>query len=217
MTLETLARDYVRLVLEIDAHESGDVDADSGPDDWREDARRNPRERPALKREADRIKAALPAFVAAGGEQGQRARVLLADVSSARFRLDMIDGKRVPFADEAERLSALRPVLKPLATFDEALARIDGLIPGSRAPVRARRKFSHALFHSRRACAACDGCGLSPSAANALAAYIPLPPGESFSMELVKGQSWARTIIISAAIRASSRSTPTCRSRSAMR
>ena len=37
-------------------------------------------------------------------EQGQRARVMMANTSSARFRLDMIDGKRAPFVEEAEAL-----------------------------------------------------------------------------------------------------------------
>ena len=189
MTLDTLARDYVRLVLEIDAHESGYVDAYFGPDDWRQDAHRNPRERPALKREADRIKAALPAFVVAGGEQGQRARVLLADVSSARFRLDMIDGKRVPFADEAERLFALRPDLKPLSRFNDALARIDALIPGSE-PLSERVENFRTRYSipDERVQLVMDAA--IAECRKRTAAHIPLPPGESFSMELVKGQSW---------------------------
>ena len=189
VTLDTLARDYVQLVLEIDAHESGYVDAYFGPDEWREAARRNPRERPELKRDADRIKTALPAFVAAGGEQGQRAKVLLADVSSARFRLDMIDGKRVPFADEAERLFSLRPELKPLAYFDAALAQIDALVPGT-APLSQRVE----IFRSRYSIPD-ERVQLVMDAAIAecrkrTAVHIPLPPGENFSMELVKGQSW---------------------------
>jgi hypothetical protein len=55
--LDDIARDYVRLVLEIDAHEPGYVDAFFGPSEWRDEARKNPRGRPDLKREADRLKA----------------------------------------------------------------------------------------------------------------------------------------------------------------
>jgi hypothetical protein len=115
LNIDTLAQDYVRLALEIDAHESGYVDAYYGPDEWREAARRNPRERGALKAAADRIVADLASLASAGGEQGQRARVMMANASSARFRLDMIDGKRVPFVEEAEALFALRPKLRPLS------------------------------------------------------------------------------------------------------
>lgn len=189
MTLDTLARDYVRLALEIDAHESGYVDAYFGPADWRDAALKNPRERPALKRDADRIKAALPAFVAHGGEEGQRARVLLANVSSARFRLDMIDGKRAPFADEAERLFALRPELKPLSAFDGALARIDALIPGS-APLSQRVEAfrAHYSIPDDRVQAVMEAA--IAECRKRTGAYIPLPQGETFAMELVKGQPW---------------------------
>ncbi len=34
--------------------------------------------------------------IADAEQTAQRAKVLLANISSARFRLDMIDGKRVP-------------------------------------------------------------------------------------------------------------------------
>ncbi len=113
-----------------------------GPDEWREAARRNPRERAELKAEADRIVAALGPHAPASGEQGQRARVLMANASSARFRLDMIDGKRVPFVEEAEALFALRPNLRPLSDFDAALARIEALLPGPGPLSRARRQRS---------------------------------------------------------------------------
>lgn len=189
VTLDTLARDYVQLALEIDAHESGYVDAYFGPEEWRDAARRNPRERTALKQDADRIKAALHAFTIQSGESGQRARVLLANVSSARFRLDMIDGKRVPFADEAERLFALRPDLKPLASFDGALDRIDALIPGT-APLSQRVEAfrAHYSIPDDRLQAVMEAA--IAECRKRTGAYIPLPPGETFAMELVKGQPW---------------------------
>lgn len=189
MTLDTLARDYVQLALEIDAHESGYVDAYFGPEEWREAARKNPRERPALKQDADRIKAALHAFTIQSGEQGQRAKVLLANVSSARFRLDMIDGARVPFADEAERLFALRPELKPLSEFDSVLARIDTLVPGTTPLSQRVEAFrSHYSIPDDRVQAVMEAA--IAECRKRTAAYIPLPADEAFSMELVKGEAW---------------------------
>ncbi|RYD83822.1 MAG: hypothetical protein EOP61_40940, partial [Sphingomonadales bacterium] len=129
MTIDEIARAYVALVLEIDAHESGYVDAYFGPAEWRAAARANPRERQQLKTDADTLAAALRHLPASDADTS-RARALLARVASARFRLDMIDGKRVKFADEAERLFALRPKLKPLSSYDAALNRIDRLIAG---------------------------------------------------------------------------------------
>ncbi len=188
-SLDEIARDYVRLVLEVDAHESGYVDAYFGPAEWRDEARKNPRARPELKREAERLQAELRSFRTGDAEQAQRARVLLADISSARFRLDMIDGKRVKFADEAERLFALRPDLKPLSAFDGALRRIDAIATGegttSERVEAFRAQFAIPETRVREVMeAAIAECRKRTGQ------HIDLPDGESFGMELVKGKSW---------------------------
>lgn len=189
VTLDALARDYVRLTLEIDAHESGYVDAYFGPDEWREQARRNPRERSQLKAEADRIVSSLAAHAAEESEQGQRARVLRANTSSARFRLDMIDGKRMPFVDEAEGLFALRPTLRPFSDFDGALEKIEALVPGP-GPLSQRVEAfrSHFSIPGGRVNAVMEAA--IAECRKRTASHIPLPPGESFTMELVNNKSW---------------------------
>ena len=187
--LNNIARDYVRLALEIDAHEPGYVDAYYGPDSWREEARRLPRDQKALKLEADRLKSELAHFHSDDAETAQRAKVLLADVSSARFRLDMIGGARAPFVEEAERLFALKPQLKPLKYYEEALKRIDALAPGD-GPLadrveEFRRRYS--IPEDRLSAvmvAAIAECRKRTQA------HIALPPGENFSMELVKNKPW---------------------------
>jgi hypothetical protein len=187
--IDAIARDYVQLVLEIDTYEPGYVDAYYGPEAWREAAKANPRTRDALKAEADRLTAQANGLAAPDGETAARAKVLAANISSARFRLDMIDGVRAPFADEAERLFALRPELKPLSDYDVALATIDALVPGSGPlPERVqqyRAKFSipaerlDAVMHASIA-----------ECRKRTAAHIDLPENESFAMELVKDKSW---------------------------
>ena len=189
LNIDTLAQDYVRLALEIDAHESGYVDAYYGPDEWREAARRNPRERGALKAAADRIVADLASLASAGGGQGQRARVMMANASSARFRLDMIDGKRVPFVEEAEALFALRPKLRPLSDFEGALARIEALLPGP-GPLSERVGAFRAQYSVPDERLADVMQAAIAECRKRTAAFIPLPTGESFSMTLVNDKSW---------------------------
>jgi hypothetical protein len=189
VNLDTLAQDYVRLALEIDAHESGYVDAYYGPEEWREAARRNPRERTVLKAEADRIVAALGPHARAGGEQGQRARVMMANTSSARFRLDMIDGRRAPFVEEAEALFALRPKLRPLSDFDSALARIEALLPGP-GPLSERVGAFRAQYSVPDDRLADVMHAAIAECRKRTMAHIPLPAGENFSMALVNDKSW---------------------------
>lgn len=187
--IDSIARDYVGLVLEIDTHEPGYVDAYYGPDEWRAAAMASPRSRDALKSEADRLLGQLNRFTTSDADSAARAKVLTANVSSARFRLDMIDGVRVPFVDEAERLFALRPDLKPLADYDAALAEIEAVVPG-RGPLAERVQVFRSRYAippdrvddvMRAAIAECRRRTL---------AHISLPEGESFSMELVKDKSW---------------------------
>jgi len=189
LSLDDIAREYVSLVLEIDAHESGYVDAYFGPDEWREAARRSPRERSELKANADRLQGMLKRFSSDDAATAQRAKVLLANVSSARFRLDMIDGKRVPFADEAEKLFALRPQLKPLSSYDGALKKIDALAPGE-GPLAARVEAFRARYSipEERVRVVMDAA-ISECRKRTLA-HIKLPADESFGMSLVKGKSW---------------------------
>ncbi len=188
-SLDDMARDYVRLVLEIDAHESGYVDAYFGPKEWRDEARKSPRERKALKDAADALQASLHAYRTEDPEQAQRAKVLLANTSSARFRLDMIDGRRVKFADEAEKLFALRPELKPLASYEGVLRKIDGIVPGE-GPLAMRVEEFRARFSIPQ-----DRLNVVMDAAIAecrrrTLTHVSLPENESFGMAVVKGKSW---------------------------
>ena len=189
VALDDVAREYVRLVLEIDAHESGYVDAYYGPAEWREEARKNPRDQAALKQEADRLHGILARFSSDDAEQVQRARVLSANVASARFRLDMIGGKRAHFADEAERLFALRPLLKPLSSYDPVLARIEQLAPGPGPLADRVDAFRSQYAIPPNKLTAVMDAAIAECRRRTLE-HISLPEGESFRVEMVKDKSW---------------------------
>lgn len=189
--LNPLAESYVRLALEIGAHEEGYIDAYYGPPEWKTEAEANPRSTADLKAAADALSAQITEALSHARDEAvqRRGRTLAAYVSSARFRLDMIDGERVPFADEAERLFALRPTLRPLDSYDAALARLEALVPG-RGPladrvqaVRDRYIIPHdkLLAVMQAAIAECR---------RRTAEQIDLPENENFELELVTGQSW---------------------------
>src|ERR1700680_155677 len=130
--LDETAQAYVHLVLEIGAHENGYVDAYFGPPEWRIEAQAHPRSISELKAEADRIQSDLSAMDMSAQQPMERRRNawLRANVASARSRLDMIEGARFRFRDEATRLFALTPELRPLESYDPVLARVEALLPG---------------------------------------------------------------------------------------
>jgi hypothetical protein len=189
--LNALAERYVHLVLEIGAHEEGYIDAYYGPAEWKTEAEAHPRSVAQLKIDADALEAELTAAVAnaADAAERRRARTLEVYVSSARFRLDMIEGRRVPMADEAEALFNLRPNLRPLSSYDAALARVEAVVPGE-GPLAQRVDAFLARYTIPE-----DRLTTVVQAAIAecrrrTQAHFDLPQNERFDMELVTGQSW---------------------------
>ncbi len=99
--MDQLAERYVRVALSMDRHEQGYVDAYTGPPAWKAQADATPRSLTELKREADAIAAQLAMRVAGSDRDRRRVATLRGYVASARARLDMIEGQRWKFSDEA--------------------------------------------------------------------------------------------------------------------
>ncbi|HYE41854.1 MAG TPA: hypothetical protein VEA15_00540, partial [Caulobacteraceae bacterium] len=127
-----IAPAYVKLVLGVGEHEDGYVDAYYGPAEWQAEAKANKRSIPELKAEADRLLAATAAIDARRLDplSRQRKAFLHAHLTAVRFRLDMIEGLKPRFVDEAKALFAVDLDLKPLAYYDRYLAEVDALVPG---------------------------------------------------------------------------------------
>lgn len=189
--LNPLAETYVRLSLEIGTHEEGYIDAYYGPAEWKTQAEAHPRSTSDLKAAADALSAQIAEAQGAAREPAvqRRARALAAYVASARFRLDMIDGERLPFADEAERLFALRPTLRPLESYDAALARIDQLVPGrGDLATRVQEFRNRYLVPPDRLDEVMEAA--IAECRRRTAAHFPLPANERFELELVRDQPW---------------------------
>jgi len=190
-TIDIAAEQWVRIALEIDTYEEGYVDAYFGPGEWRERARANPRTVVELTAATGHLGSVLRAVAVNDTDQQtqQRARFLIAQVDSASFRLSMIGGARASFREEAERLFAFPLVLRPLESYDAALARVEALLPGDGA---AHERMAALLDRTtipaerlrpvmERAIAECRA---------RTAARYDLPANEAFRIEFVNGQSW---------------------------
>ncbi|NEX93364.1 hypothetical protein [Caulobacter sp. 17J65-9] len=190
--LNPAAEAYVKLVLEIGELEPGYVDAYYGPQAWADAAKADKRSAPQLKAEADRLLAQVEAVKPARLDpmEARRRAYLIAHLQSALFRLDMIEGVRKPFQDEAQALFGVRPEVKPLSAYDPVLARVDALVPGA-GPLAERVD----AFKSRYVIPA-DRLDAVMRAAIAecrkrTLAHIALPADESFTLEFVTGKSWS--------------------------
>ena len=189
--LNALAERYVRLSLEIGTHEDGYIDAYYGPPEWKTEAEAAPRSIDELQALTAALNAEIDAVQAAATDDltVRRARTLSAYVAAARFRMEMMEGVRVPFVEEAERLFALRPDIRPLNEYDAALARIDLLVPGE-GPIADR-----VAAYSGRFVVPQDRADAVMRAAIAecrrrTAEHFDLPANERFDFEFVTDRPW---------------------------
>lgn len=189
--LNPLAERYVKLILQIGEKEAGYVDAYHGPPDWAAEAKAHPQSLEQLSSDAAALVAAVDATPVDGLAplELKRRAFLRAHLTAAQFRLRMIGGYRAPFADEAEALFGVRPELKPLSSYEAALARLEALAPGegTLAERVARLRGSTAIPPGK----------IRPVIEAAIAecrrrtrAHIALPARERFDLELVTGKPW---------------------------
>ena len=131
-TLDSIARDYVRLSLTIGEKEDGYIDAYYGPKDWAEQAKRTPRPLPELRTAVETRLQQLSKVDETGLAplEIRRKRLLAAQLTAARTRMAMMAGESLDFENEAEGLYALRPALKPLTDYDPVLQRLEAVFPG---------------------------------------------------------------------------------------
>jgi hypothetical protein len=196
-SMDRIAEDYVKLQLLIGEKEEGYIDAYYGPAEWREAARAEaaaatlPQLADRVQRLIDRIRGveAVTSYVA-GSIDARRATFLEAQLVAAQTRLRMLAGERLSFAEEARGLFAVTPDIRPLASYDPVIARIDRLVPG-RGTLAERVEAFQARFTipadrldavMRAATAECRRRTIE---------HIPLPAEERFTLEFVTNKSWS--------------------------
>lgn len=187
--LDDMARAYVDLVLEYGEHEDGYVDAFYGPPQWAAAARANKRSLGRLTADTAALRRQVDAAAASGADEARR-RYLAAQLRALAARLAMRQGAKLDFVTEAQELFGVRPQLKPLASYDAVLARIDGLVPGP-GPLADRVD----AFRKRYEI---PSDRLEPVMKAAIAeckartqAQLNLPGGERFDLEFVANKPWS--------------------------
>ncbi|HEV2748462.1 MAG TPA: hypothetical protein VGW34_14345, partial [Allosphingosinicella sp.] len=190
--LDAIARDYVKLQLAVGEKEEGYIDAYYGPARWQAEAKTIPRTLPQLAAGAAVLAVRLNSLDEARLEPIERRRrdFLLAQLHAASTRLRMMQGEKLPFADEAEGLFGVRPELKPLSSYDPILARIERLVPGPGPLADRIDAFAKRFTISGERLDAVVRAAIAECRRRTLE-HIELPPEERFNLEFVTGKSWS--------------------------
>ena len=188
--MNTLAERYVKLVLKVGQHDADFVDAYYGDPAWRPGADKMPLETLAI--EARSIRDALEAVPVDRGEEIVRLRrtYLGKQINAVETRLAMLMGVKMSFDEEATRLYDATPPRTDAADLQPALDELERLLPGPGTLVDRYATFRKRLEIPRERLdevfrAAIQGCR------ERTAAQLPLPRGESFTVEYVTGKSWS--------------------------
>jgi hypothetical protein len=190
-TLDPIARDYVRVVLSLGLHDADFVDAYYGPPEWKAEVEAEKPDLLTIRDRASGISESLKALEDAM-DDAARARVeyLKAQIRAVLARIRMLEGTRLAFDEESDLLYDAVAPHHDEEHFQNLLSALDGVIPGTGpVPERFDRFRSQFVIPPER---------LDPVFSTAIdesrrrtQRWIPLPSGESFRLEYVKGKSWS--------------------------
>ncbi|WP_395445641.1 hypothetical protein [Caulobacter sp. UC70_42] len=190
--LDRVAEDFVRMTLEAGEREPGYVDAYYGPVHLMDTAKAAPRPVSVLRKEADRL---MTLVVAAKDKQlspdeRRRKLFLKGQIKAAQTRLAMIAGDKFSFEDEAQGLFGVRPVIKPLKSYDPILARIDKLVPGKGDLAARVDAFQNRYVIPTDKVEAVMQAGIAACKAKT-EEHVKLPASERFDLEFVTKKPWS--------------------------
>ncbi len=195
--MNTMAEQYVKLVLALGQHDKDYVDAYYGPPEWK-------KETEASKLDLDAIASRARTLAADIGRQAPgrdgvsaddemmrlRAQYLERQLSALSARVRMLKGERLSFDDESRALyDAVAPTY-PESHFQQILDRLEKRFPGNGPLVERYDAFRRSFVIPRekldrvfqRAIQACRERTLQ---------HVTLPPEEKFTVEYVTNKSWS--------------------------
>ena len=192
-SMNSLAEQYVRLVLAVGQHDADYVDAYYGPPEWRKEAegRKLPLTEIASRAAALSRDLAVASQTPAGDEMAQlRRQYLTRQLDALRARVSMLTGTKLRFDEESKALYDATAPTHTEADFADVLAQLQSKLPGNGPLIDRYDAFRSRFVIPRERLdavfkAAIDGCR------SRTLQHITLPPGESFTVEYVTGKSWS--------------------------
>lgn len=190
-TLNRIAEDYVKLVLDVGQHDPDYVDAYYGPPEWREAAKAGKVPLAALSERATAIASRLETITAPRPELVRlRHEYLRRQLLAVAARLRMLQGERLSFDEESKALYDAVAPSHPESHYQAIIARLEDRFPGPGPLVERFEKYRQAFVIPRDRLdrvfrLAIDACRART------AAHLTLPPGESFTVEYVTGKTWS--------------------------
>ena len=189
-SVDTLAKDYLRLSLAMGPHDAAYVDAYYGPKELQEQAEKAGLSVDAIKAQALALQASLAQQPVPKDEMDAlRLRFLQKQTVAMLGRIDVVQGKKLPFDEETARLYDIVAPHHDRAHFEAILRKIDALLPGPGTTAERVVAFRDQFIIPRDKLekvfkAAIAGCR------EQTLKHLTLPANESFDLEFVTNKPW---------------------------
>lgn len=182
--MKEVAAAYVRLAHDIERHNAGYIDGYYGPEEWKGSLGER-RPLGELAREGQELAAA----VAAMGE-GERRTFLEVQVRAMETSIALLQGEKISYADEVRLLYDIEPERVPETCFEEAIAALEDLLPGT-GDIAAREQAFRAQFEvpTERLPPLLEV--IVSELARRTRQLFALPEGEAFEVQYVNNKPWS--------------------------
>jgi len=189
--MDSIAQQYVRVVLALGQHDPDYVDAYYGPPEWKTEAAKTKLDLAVIGQRGAQLRLELKKITAPADELSRlRWDYLDRQLSSLETRVRMLKGERLSFDDESRALYDAVAPTHPESHFKAILDQLEKRFPGT-GPLVARYDAWRRPFIIPRErldsvfTAAIDACR------SRTREHVPLPSDEHFTVEYVTDKSWS--------------------------
>ncbi|MDQ5978292.1 MAG: hypothetical protein QG602_1266, partial [Verrucomicrobiota bacterium] len=191
-SLDPLAESYVKLALAAGVHDGDYVDAYYGPAEWRTAAEAEKLPLTEIRTRVATLEAGIANVDASGFDrpQAMRRAYLAKLVQALRTRLALVAGEKLPFDDESRLIYDTVASRHDTAHYDAVLAALDRELPGEGTVAERFQAFRNRFIIPPDKLDAVFRAAIAAARERTLK-KIPLPAGESFTLEYVTGKPWS--------------------------
>lgn len=185
-TMDGIAEQYVRLMLEIGQHDSDFVDAYYGPEEWRPEAKSDSLPADDFITRANNLISQIQSI------EGDKDRkfMLVRQLIAARTKVEMMDGKVYSFDEEARLLYDAKPPTYSESYFDSLLMDLENVVPGEGELADRYNEFVNQFNIPREKLDKVFQTAIAEARTRTMARY-DLPENENFVLEYVTDKSWS--------------------------
>lgn len=189
-SMNSVAEQYVKLVLALGEHDADSVDAYYGPAGWKSAAAKEKKPLDAIAAETARLHDTLGRLPAPKDEMDRlRGEYLARQLSALATRVQVVTGERLKFDEEAKAIYDATPPAFSDSHFQEILTQLEEKLPGEGTLTARYEKWREAFTIPKDKLDAVFQLAIKECRARTLA-HVPLPPNESFTVEYVTDKPW---------------------------